>query len=78
MSKSKKAAYAAKQQAAATATSARQLQSLVEMARWRDARHASDARIILGRIAGIEEKRLIQLVAASEVDEIVRSLPRIK
>ena len=54
------------------------LQSLVEMARWRDARHASDARIILGRIAGIEEKRLIQLVAASEVDEIVRSLPRIK
>jgi len=54
------------------------LQSLVEMARWRDARHASDARIILGRIAGIEEKQLIQLVVAGNVDEIVGSLPRIK
>lgn len=38
-------------------------QSLVEMARWKDPDHAWDARMILGRIAGIEEKRLQQLAA---------------
>ena len=45
---------------------------LVEMARWKDPDHAWDARMILGRIAGIEEKRLQQL-AATGVEEIINS-----
>jgi hypothetical protein len=52
----------------------RALDSLIEMARWRDPAHASNARIILGRVAGIEEKRLQKLVAGGEVDAIVSSL----
>jgi len=40
------------------------LDSLIEMARWRDPSHASDARMILGRIAGIEEGRLAEIVAS--------------
>ena len=47
------------------------LDSLVEMARWRDPSHASDARTILGRIAGIEERRLGEMVASGNVDEII-------
>jgi len=47
------------------------LDSLIEMARWRDPNHASDARMILGRIAGIEEGRLQELVASGSVDEII-------
>ena len=35
--------------------------SLVEMARWQDASHAIVYRVILGRIAGIEEPRLVEL-----------------
>lgn len=46
------------------------LQSLVEMARWKDRDHAWDARMILGRIAGIEEKRLEKL-ATDSVEEII-------
>lgn len=34
------------------------LPALIEMARWRDVAHATTARIILGRIAGIPEKQL--------------------
>ena len=45
--------------------------SLLEMARWRDPGHADSARIILGRIAGIDEKQLQQLVAAHDVDAII-------
>lgn len=51
------------------------LQSLVEMARWKDRRHAWDARMILGRIAGIEEKRLAEL-ATVDVEEIIRAAKR--
>jgi hypothetical protein len=47
------------------------LESLMEMARWRSSSHASSARVILGRIAGIEEKRLQQLVASGNVEEII-------
>jgi hypothetical protein len=36
--------------------------SLLEMARWQEANHAKTARLILGRIAGIEENRLQKLV----------------
>ena len=50
------------------------LDSLIEMARWRDPNHASDARMILGRIAGIEEGRLGKMVAAGHVDEIINAV----
>jgi hypothetical protein len=53
------------------------LDSLIEMARWRDPNHASDARMILGRIAGIEEGRLAEMVASGSVDEIINAV-RIK
>lgn len=44
---------------------AQALTSLVEMARWR-AGHAQPARVLLGRIAGIEETRLQQLAGDNE------------
>lgn len=50
------------------------LESLVEMARWRDAGHASYARMILGRIAGIEEVRLQQLADSGKVEEIINAV----
>ncbi len=48
--------------------------SLIEMARWRSRGHAGTAKILLGRIAGIEETRLQQLVGAGEVDQIINAL----
>lgn len=50
------------------------LASLIEMARWRDSGHAYNARILLGRIAGIEEERLMKLVWADNPDEIINAL----
>jgi hypothetical protein len=50
------------------------LESLLEMARWRNRSHASDAMMILGRIAGIEEGRLEQLAAAGDIDTIIKEL----
>jgi len=50
------------------------LPSLVEMARWKDRDHAWDARMILGRIAGIAEKRLEQLASSGSVEEIVSAV----
>lgn len=50
------------------------LDSLMEMARWRDPSHASDAQRILGRIAGIEERRLTELVAAGKVEDIISAV----
>lgn len=44
--------------------------SLVEMARWRDYGHAQTSRLILGRIAGIEEKQL-QKLAHDDVNAII-------
>jgi len=49
------------------------LERLVEMARWRTT-HANAARIILGRMAGIEETRLQQLADAGKVEEIIAAL----
>jgi hypothetical protein len=43
---------------------------LIEMARWRTG-HANPAKYILGRIAGIEETRLEQLVTSGQVDLII-------
>ena len=44
--------------------------SLVEMAHWRDYNHAHTSRVLLGRIAGIEEKKLQQL-AHDDGDAII-------
>lgn len=49
------------------------LVSLIEMARWRGP-HSYDARILLARIAGIEEERAKQLANAGNIDEIMKSL----
>jgi HEAT repeats len=50
------------------------LDSLIEMARWRSRGHADFARILLGRIAGIEEVRLRALLEAGQVDQILEAL----
>ena len=52
------------------------LGALIEMARWRNAGHAYHARMILGRMAGIEEMRLEKLANQGQVDEILRQLRR--
>lgn len=52
----------------------RSLDSLSEMARWSSSGHAGFARTLLGRIAGIEETRLQQLVEAGQVDQIIGAL----
>jgi hypothetical protein len=50
------------------------LDSLIEMARWRSPGHANFARILLGRIAGIEETRLKQLVESGHVEQIINAV----
>lgn len=47
------------------------LGALIEMARWRNRGHAYHARMILGRMAGIEEARLEKLANEGQVDEII-------
>jgi hypothetical protein len=49
------------------------LVSLLEMARWRGG-HAYDSRMLLARIAGIEEERANQLGHTGNIDEILKSL----
>jgi HEAT repeats len=49
------------------------LKALIEMARWHSRGHADTARLLLGRIAGIEEKRLIGMLQNGEVDRIVEA-----
>ena len=49
------------------------LVSLIEMARWQSVGHAYTARILLARIAGIEEERAMQL-ANSNPEEIIKAL----
>lgn len=51
----------------------RAMDSLIEMAKWRDSGHAYGARILLGRIAGIPEQRLRQL-ADGPPDAILAAL----
>jgi hypothetical protein len=53
---------------------AQALDSLIEMARWRSYGHAYSSRILLGRIAGIEETRLQNLVDTGQVEQIVKAL----
>ena len=50
------------------------LTSLIEMARWHSSGHAYTARILLGRIAGIEEERLRKLASRDSADEIINAL----
>ena len=50
------------------------LTSLVEMARWSLPGHANSARMMLGRIAGIDEKTLVGMVERKEVEPIVNAL----
>lgn len=52
----------------------RALDSLIEMARWRNPSHAHCTRVLLGRIAGIEETRLQQIVKSGEVGQIIKML----
>ena len=50
------------------------LDPLEEMARWRSRGHAYSARMIVGRIAGIEEGRLSELAQTGQVETIVKAL----
>ena len=52
--------------------------SLIECANWTNPPHAYAARIILGRIGGIEEPRLQKLVAEGDVASILAMVDRIK
>lgn len=55
---------------------AQTLDSLLEMARWRSG-HAFAARVILGRMAGIEEGRLLKLASDNaQVDIIIEAVQR--
>ena len=49
------------------------LTSLIEMARWQSG-HSQTARIILGRVAGIPEERLVQLVNEKGAETIINAL----
>lgn len=50
------------------------LESLLEMARWPSIGHAYSARILLARIAGIEETRAHKLASGDNVEEIINAL----
>ena len=56
---------------------AQALDSLIEMARWHETGHSSAARMILGRVGGIEEERLARLVGDNaQVDVIIDAARR--
>lgn len=50
------------------------LKSLIEMARWSYLGHANSAQLMLGRIAGIDEKTLIAMLGKQEVEAIINAL----
>jgi hypothetical protein len=50
------------------------VEPLIEIARWRNTGHAFAARMILGRVAGIEESKLVELAEKGQVDKIIESL----
>lgn len=53
--------------------------SLIEMSRWHETGHAYEYRILLGRIAGIEENRLQTLANdGAQVETIISALPQQK
>jgi hypothetical protein len=53
---------------------AQALDSLIEMAHWRSDGHAYSSRILIGRIAGIEETRLQNLVNTGQVEQVIKAL----
>ena len=52
------------------------LETLIEMARWRSAGHAESARILLGRVADIEENRLQKMIQAGDIEQIINALQK--
>jgi hypothetical protein len=50
---------------------AQALDSLIEMAQWRESGHAGYSRVVLGRIYGIPEQRLLSLAFDGPVQEIL-------
>ncbi len=48
------------------------LTSLIEMAHWSYAGHAYSARLMLGRIAGVDEKTLTTMVERQEIEPIIK------
>jgi hypothetical protein len=44
------------------------------MARWSYAGHADSARLMLGRIAGMDEKTLTAMVEKQEIEPIIKAL----
>lgn len=50
------------------------LTSLVDMARWSNRGHADNARLLLGRIAGIDEKTLSAMLDKQEIEPIINSV----
>jgi hypothetical protein len=50
------------------------LTSLVEMAHWSYRGHADSARLMLGRIAGIDERTLIAMLGKQELEPIINAL----
>lgn len=50
------------------------LTSLVDMARWSNRGHADYARLLLGRIAGIDEKSLTAMLDKQEIEPIIKNL----
>jgi hypothetical protein len=50
------------------------LTPLIEIARWKDHAHALSARVLLGRIAGIPDERLVELANADNAEEIIKEL----
>lgn len=51
------------------------MERLIEIARWRFTGHSEPAKYILGRIAGIKEEELHQLVKDENLKEIIDKLP---
>jgi hypothetical protein len=49
------------------------LGSLREMALWKDPGHAYSAGMILGRIAGIDEQKLVELIVAGKTQEVIKA-----
>ena len=50
------------------------LTSLIEMARWSYSGHADTARLMLGRIAGIDERTLLAMIERKEVEAIIKAV----
>lgn len=50
------------------------LPALIEMTRWQNTGHAADFRMVLGRIAGIDEERLRKLTWTGQVDALLEEL----